>query len=736
MEIGNEISHKIRSAIKAKLVELGAYEDEELPDYIMVMVANKKTHAQMNEDLHLFLGSSTEKFTSWLQTILNKLKSITIGNPSVMSAVVNQEVEDSNNSNNNNNDDTGVPELLVQTDMDEFEEEQEESNLSLIEKSSSIEVSHLAGTPIKENLKGNLNFTSSIDANHPLNVQLQSSTHYLNPNCSSSVISHLLQNINTTQSQPTTTNTTITTTTTAGYSSNKKQSPPLQIDLIASYSDKQIPNAVTGPLSSQTQANVHLAKVQPHNRKRRIPGSVIGSVIHHSSGGEEEEEYDPYNPSYGSVASVVRVTERKSSVPPELQANKCLLLKAVKEAHKSLASQEKRNAEKAFIKPMPQEVPEKRLKLSEKMHQKRLLMYSQSKKTNNLLPNKAEDSYEINYTEDEELNTAEEDSRLVECKLRRPRIAILKQATTPSLLEGRLKLVSDSQLDDDLQLSVECADSSNFDEEETNSQENSSRIVKDKKRQNPKTQFIVTLDGFDDTHLSKTSVPFSSEAETIETTNLSVTSSKSLSSNISDTAREDEEIVKKKKLTTEKISENCKFWPSCQNGATCKYQHPSVTCSKFPNCKFGDKCAYLHPKCKFDTKCNRFDCPFSHSLSRSTLPPPPLILPSPPPTAPTTVPVIPTATPVVRYRPPCKFFPTCKNMSCPFSHPKPCRFGISCTKKPFCTFYHPPLPKQNQLRWKADKSLTSEDAANLADQMELNLEQWNNPYKVVNTANS
>lgn len=55
---------------------------------------------------------------------------------------------------------------------------------------------------------------------------------------------------------------------------------------------------------------VILFQVHPHNRKRRIPGSVIGSVIHHSSG-EEEEEYDPYNPSYGSVASVVRVTERK-----------------------------------------------------------------------------------------------------------------------------------------------------------------------------------------------------------------------------------------------------------------------------------------------------------------------------------------------------------------------------------------------------------------------------------------
>jgi len=37
MEIGTEISKKIRAAIKTKLEELGAYVDEELPDYIMVM---------------------------------------------------------------------------------------------------------------------------------------------------------------------------------------------------------------------------------------------------------------------------------------------------------------------------------------------------------------------------------------------------------------------------------------------------------------------------------------------------------------------------------------------------------------------------------------------------------------------------------------------------------------------------------------------------------------------------
>lgn len=39
--------------------------DEELPDYIMVMVANKKTSEQMTDDLSLFLGNNTIKFTTW-----------------------------------------------------------------------------------------------------------------------------------------------------------------------------------------------------------------------------------------------------------------------------------------------------------------------------------------------------------------------------------------------------------------------------------------------------------------------------------------------------------------------------------------------------------------------------------------------------------------------------------------------------------------------------------------------
>lgn len=38
--VTNEIRNKIKCAVKAKLQEIGAYVDEELPDYIMVKLTS------------------------------------------------------------------------------------------------------------------------------------------------------------------------------------------------------------------------------------------------------------------------------------------------------------------------------------------------------------------------------------------------------------------------------------------------------------------------------------------------------------------------------------------------------------------------------------------------------------------------------------------------------------------------------------------------------------------------
>ena len=72
-----------QSAIKAKLIEMGTggsngYIDDELPDYVMIMVANKRSRNLMIEDLNLFLGSNTEIFVSWLHQVLQKLQEVTL----------------------------------------------------------------------------------------------------------------------------------------------------------------------------------------------------------------------------------------------------------------------------------------------------------------------------------------------------------------------------------------------------------------------------------------------------------------------------------------------------------------------------------------------------------------------------------------------------------------------------------------------------------------------------------
>ncbi|CBY14172.1 unnamed protein product [Oikopleura dioica] len=74
MQASAEISHKVRLAIKTKLTELGAYVDDELPDYVLVMVANRRGRQDMKKELELFLGDATDRFCTWLFGVLDRLK--------------------------------------------------------------------------------------------------------------------------------------------------------------------------------------------------------------------------------------------------------------------------------------------------------------------------------------------------------------------------------------------------------------------------------------------------------------------------------------------------------------------------------------------------------------------------------------------------------------------------------------------------------------------------------------
>lgn len=81
MNFTSDISIKIRTAIKVKLAELGTDVYEELPDYIMVMVANRRNEEDMTEELSLFLGDNAPQFTSWLHSLLSKLQFVASAPP-------------------------------------------------------------------------------------------------------------------------------------------------------------------------------------------------------------------------------------------------------------------------------------------------------------------------------------------------------------------------------------------------------------------------------------------------------------------------------------------------------------------------------------------------------------------------------------------------------------------------------------------------------------------------------
>nr|KAF6503535.1 zinc finger CCCH-type containing 14 [Molossus molossus] len=135
----------------------------------------------------------------------------------------------------------------------------------------------------------------------------------------------------------------------------------------------------------------------------------------------------------------------------------------------------------------------------------------------------------------------------------------------------------------------------------------------------------------------------------------------------------------------EKLLERCKYWPACKNGDDCAYHHPVSPCKAFPNCKFAEKCLFVHPNCKYDAKCTKPDCPFTHMSRRI-----PILSPKP-------AVLTPTASSSSQL---CRYFPACKKMECPFYHPKHCRFNTQCTR-PDCTFYHPTItvPPRHALKW-------------------------------------
>ncbi|XP_032477182.1 zinc finger CCCH domain-containing protein 14 isoform X1 [Phocoena sinus] len=756
MEIGTEISRKIRSAIKGKLQELGAYvglrnlssqpgieapspnhwtakevpeTHEELPDYIMVMVANKKSQDQMTEDLSLFLGNNTIRFTVWLHGVLDKLRSVTTDPSSLKSSDTN--IFDSNVPSNKSSFSRGderrheaaVPPLAVSSTRPE-KRESRVSTSSQEQKATNVRQTYDDGAATRlmstvKPLREPAPSEDVIDIKPEPDDLIDEDLNFVQENPLS-------------QKKPTVTLT---------YGSSR---PSIEI-----YRPPASRNADSGAhlnrLQFQQQQNsIHAAKqldiqtsriyetgrlcepevlnsleetyspffrnssekmsIEEENfRKRKLP--VVSSVVKvkkFNHDGEEEEEDDDCGSRTGSISSSVSVPakpERRPSLPPSKQANKNLILKAISEAQESVTKTTNYSAvsQKQTLPVAPRTRTSQEELLAE-------MVQGQSRAPRISSPIKEEETKGDNIDKSQGTQQRQLLSRLQIDPVVAETLQIsqdyydmesMVHADTRSFILKKPKLSEEIVVAPNQESGMKTADTLRV---LSGHLMQTRDLVQPDKPASPK--FIVTLDGVPSPpgYMSDQEEDMSFEgmrpahhtaasheglAGLLHPQQLHLLSRQLEDPDGSFTNAEMSELSVAQK--PEKLLERCKYWPACKNGDECAYHHPVSPCKAFPNCKFAEKCLFVHPNCKYDAKCTKPECPFTHMSRRiPVLPPKPAV----------TTPAPPSSSQL------CRYFPACKKMECPFYHPKHCRFNTQCTR-PDCTFYHPTItvPPRHALKW-------------------------------------
>lgn len=684
MEIGTEISKKIRAAIKGKLQELGAYIDEELPDYIMVMVANKKTSQQMADDLSLFLGNNTIKFTAWLQGVLEKLRTVAVEPASLRHQLQSDSGAVAGRSHSSVSEDSKAEELKVLT-VSSSRSDRTDARVS-----SSAHESRRGALE-----KGSSRLTSTVK---PLMELLPSEAVIdIKPEMDDDLIAEDLVEIATNHGR---TRVAADRPTAEIYRPGQSRFTSVSSAEAFRHTDGSSHARQQDARGSRTSRTG--SSKEELSRKRKAP--VASSVVRvNRAADEDSDDVEEDDASYAGRGLSSRVSlpskpERKPTLPPAKQANRNLILKAISEAQDSIT---KTTAFPTI--PQRQTVPvapRTRLASNEEMSAAiqlvqehlhslapRVQAYASAEPPQTRPPaparslasrlqldlaernDRAEQSeYGVGVSADSGAKPFDTRSFIMS----QPRLQELAATSQQHLL---VREDVQSMLPRTVQTSKDIADSSS-----------------------PK--FIVTLDGvpspmgnFADSEMdldevrppakvTEGSFNMNREPKVSVLHRLQGVVTSAADDIVDMEIGEDDAIPLKK----QKVLERCKYWPVCKSGDECLYHHPTAQCKTFPSCKFGDKCLFVHPNCKYDARCTKPDCPFTHVSRRSTAGPPP---------RPAALSAQPVQTTTV-----CRFFPDCKKMDCPFYHPKPCRFATQC-KRAGCTFYHPNMsvPPRHALKW-------------------------------------
>ncbi|XP_019740606.1 zinc finger CCCH domain-containing protein 14 isoform X2 [Hippocampus comes] len=642
MEIGAEISKKIRAAIKGKLQELGAYIDEELPDYIMVMVANKKTSQQMADDLSLFLGNNTIKFTAWLHGVLEKLRTVAVepavGRPEQQSAGGAPAARAEDHKPNSRSDRT------------ELRGSAQESRRASVEKGSSRLTS--AVKPLMELLPSEA----------VIDIKPETDDDFGEDPAEAAVAQRGARGP-------------------AGRPSVELYRAG-QSKLSNAARAAEAPSYGRHQESRSGRTSRGGSGKEESSRKRKAP--IVSSVVRvnrdsdRESDDMDEDEEDAGYAGRGPSSRVLLPSkpERKPSLPPAKQANRNLILKAISEAQDSISKTT------GFPKlPQRQTVPvapRARPARGDEVTAAVLRAFPTGGQ-----------SYAPEEQPDGALARSVASSDLAQ---RNRGGASDGPSDATKRLDTRSFIVSRPQPDGTA--------SRQRDRKEELARPRTVQASKEKES-SPSPKFIVTLEGVPSPleNLAESEMELEDVRPPPKAAKSKVgvlqrlrggPSLAGLDMRPMDTSLEEAESFDADSAPSKKpkVMERCKFWPVCKSGDGCPYHHPTRPCKTFPTCKFGDKCLFVHPNCKYDARCSKPDCPYTHVSRRGALAPPPR-------------PVAPPAQTVSM----CRFFPQCKKMDCPFYHPKPCHFASQCNRDG-CTFFHPnaSVPPRHALKWSKTQS--------------------------------
>nr|XP_031310022.1 zinc finger CCCH domain-containing protein 14 isoform X2 [Camelus dromedarius] len=694
----------------------------------MVMVANKKSQDQMTEDLSLFLGNNTIRFTVWLHGVLDKLRSVTTDSSSLKSSDTNifESNVPSSKSGFSRGDErrheAAVPPLAVSSTRPE-KRDSRVSTSSQEQKATNVRQTYDDGAatrlmstvkPLREPapsedvidikpepddlIDEDLNFVQEnpLSQKKPTVTLTYGSSRpsieiYRPPASRNAESSAHLNRLQFQQQQN------------SIHAAKQLDMQNSRVYETGRLCEPEVLNNLEETYSPFFRNNSEKMSIEEENfRKRKLP--VVSSVVkvkklNHD--GEEEEEDDDCGSRTGSISSSVSVPakpERRPSLPPSKQANKNLILKAISEAQESVTKTT--NYSTVSQKQTLPVAPRTRTSQEELLAE---MVQGQSRTPRINSPIKEEETKGDNTEKSQGTQQKQLLSRLQIDPVMAETLQIsqdyydmesMVHADTRSFILKKPKLSEEIVVAPNQESGMKTADTLRV---LTGHLMQTRDLVQPDKPASPK--FIVTLDGVPSPPGYMSDQEEDMSFEGMRPAHHSAASHEGLagllhpqqwrllSRQLEDpdgsfpNAEMSELSVAQK---PEKLLERCKYWPACKNGDECAYHHPISPCKAFPNCKFAEKCLFVHPNCKYDAKCTKPDCPFTHMSRRiPVLSPKPVTPPAPPSSSQL-----------------CRYFPACKKMECPFYHPKHCRFNTQCTR-PDCTFYHPTItvPPRHALKW-------------------------------------